>query len=86
MSDSLVSKIRFLKVKKVNRFFLYIQILGWRLEDFDEIVQFTAKMSTDPAFSSDVAPKFYLNVSLALWYVLLQWSDVVQTTSCWMDW
>ncbi|RMX45142.1 hypothetical protein pdam_00016498, partial [Pocillopora damicornis] len=39
---------------------------GWRLEDFDEIVQFTAKMSTDPAFSSDVAPKFYLNVSLAL--------------------
>ena len=32
-------------------------------------MQFTAKMSTDPAFSSDVVPKFYLNASLALWYV-----------------
>lgn len=32
-------------------------------------MQFTAKMSTDPAFSCDVVPKFYLNASLALWYV-----------------
>lgn len=41
---------------------------GWRLEEFDKIAQFTAKVSTDPAFSSDIVPKFYLNVSLALWY------------------
>ena len=34
-------------------------------------MQFTAKMSTDPAFSADVVPKFYLNASLALWYVKL---------------
>lgn len=37
----------------------------------EDIKQFTAKMSTDPAFSCDVVPKFYLNASLALWYDLV---------------
>ena len=37
----------------------------------DDIKQFTAKMSTDPAFSCDIVPKFYLNASLALWYDLV---------------
>ena len=41
--------------------------LGWQLEDVKQIVQFSAKMSTDPAFSADVVPKFYLNASVALW-------------------
>ena len=43
--------------------------VGWQLENVDTIMQFTVEMSTDPAFSSDVVPKFYLNASLALWYV-----------------
>ena len=46
-------------------------MVGWQLEDVNKIMQFTAEMSTDPAFSSDVVPKFYLNASLALWYVLV---------------
>ena len=43
-------------------------ISGWKLEDITKIIQFTMKMSGDPAFSADVLAKFYLNASLALWY------------------
>ncbi|XP_067031685.1 LOW QUALITY PROTEIN: adenylate cyclase type 10-like [Acropora muricata] len=41
---------------------------GWKLEDISNIMQFTITMSSDPAFSADILPKFYLNASLALWY------------------
>ena len=58
--------------------FYFNSILGWRLEDIDKIIQFTAKMSTDPAFSSDVVPKFYLNASLALMYVLYHFAWLLQ--------
>ncbi|XP_078349307.1 adenylate cyclase type 10-like isoform X2 [Oculina patagonica] len=57
---------------------------GWQLEEVNKIMQFTAKMSTDPAFSSDVVPKFYLNASLALWYARKQdWenADVFSATA-----
>lgn len=44
-------------------------IAGNKIEDLDDIIDFSAKAATDPAFAADIIPKYYFNSSLALWYV-----------------
>ena len=46
-----------------------VLLTGQPLEEIDHVIQFIVETSTDPAFSADIIPKFYLNASLALWYV-----------------
>ena len=49
---------------------LPISFVGQPLESLKKCAEFYNRISSDPVFSSDVVPRYYLATSLAVMYVL----------------